>query len=94
MIISNVVLNFEMLEKAMDLPEGVKIIGLRDNEPGTHFIVRMVSSDMPVNLHLTPDDSLTKVGFAYRPGAVSNIPKDSSLNNEDVATVDVIKSEK
>jgi hypothetical protein len=67
MIVSNILLNFQMLERAMDLPEGVQVVGVQDNEQGSHVIVRVISPMPPRNMDIQADDPLSKIGIAFAP---------------------------
>jgi hypothetical protein len=97
MVVTNIVISFEMLEQGLGLPEGAKVIAVRESEQGNHLLVRVLSDNQPVDYHVGEGDNFSKLGEAFLPGAVSNVerfderptyPKDV----KDFAEVDVIKA--
>lgn len=69
MVFSNVYLGFEMLERALNLPEGVKIVAVRDSDQQTqHLMLRIVSPERPRDIVLNINtDPISKIGEAYLP---------------------------
>jgi hypothetical protein len=103
MIVSNVVISFDMLERGMGLPEGVKIIAVRESEQGNHLVVRVLSENQPVDYLVGSEDAFSKLGEAFKPGTVSNYSnkgtdrggpyeEDDEKDAKDFAEVDVIKA--
>jgi hypothetical protein len=102
MIVSNVVISFDMLERGMGLPEGVKIIAVRESEQGNHLVVRVLSENQPVDYLVGSEDDFSMLGEAFKPGTVSNFSdkvtyggpyeEDDKKDAKDFAEVDVIKA--
>lgn len=89
MVFSNVYIGFDALEKVLNLPDGVKIVAVRDSEnQGQFAMIRIVSAEAPQEITFNRNtDPLSKIGEAYLPqlAVLSQQPEEPSrLVDEDL----------